>query len=88
MDAAGNLIGIVSEGDLLLRTSSGTAGFSTSSPSATRCPRNCVPRHTPKLGLEIMVRNNVVQLLYSDDPPIEERQAMRVAAEYPGRCAR
>lgn len=30
---------------------------------------------------EIMVRNNVVHLWYSDDQPLEERQAIRVAAE-------
>ena len=30
---------------------------------------------------EIMVRNNVVHLWYSDDQPVEERQAIRVAAE-------
>jgi CBS domain-containing protein len=30
---------------------------------------------------EVMVRNNVVHLWYSDDQPIEEREAIRIAAE-------
>jgi hypothetical protein len=30
---------------------------------------------------EVMVRNNVVHVWYSDDQPIEEREAIRIAAE-------